>query len=381
MRAVRAAALLVILAYSCGVAAQDPSPEKLFQDAMQAQQRGEYALAVGKYQHLVRLYPNMIAARANLGIALVSLGRFEEAIEQYRAALVQVPGNRDLRLNLGLAYYKKGDYSKAADEFNPLHEAEPGNARIATLLGNCYLHLGRDAESISLLMPFEKANPDDLDLAWALGSALIRSGRAEEGLERVEKVTQQGHSAEAYALAADTYMRLSLFDRARSNLDEAMRLNPHLPGLHTLNGTIMDYAGDQEGAALEFQKALAANPNDFEAELRLASVLHSQRKLDDAKLHLNRALEIDPSSHLAHYELARIERAQGQLEAAVRDLEKAAQDDPDWLPPHVELVALYYRLNRSEDGAREKKIVDRLSAEEQERRSKSRIIAPTLPSH
>jgi len=31
---------------------------------------------------------------------------------------------------------------------------------------------------------------------------------------------------------------------------------------------------------------------------------------------------------------------------------------------HVELAALYYRVNRPEDGAREKKIVDRLTEEE-----------------
>jgi tetratricopeptide (TPR) repeat protein len=323
----------------------------------------------------------MVAARANLGISLVSLGRFDEAIEQYRAALEQAPGHPDLRLNLALAYYKKGDYSKAADELSSLHEAEPGNERIATLLGNCYVHLGRDAVAISLLMPFEKANPNNLDLAWALGSALIRSGRTEDGLQRVERVAQQGHSAGAYALAADTYAKLNLFDRARSNLDEAMRLNPHLPGLHTLSGTILDYSGDQEGAALEFQKALAANPNDFEAELRLGSVLYSQRKLDAAKPHLTRALALDPTSSLARYALARVERAQGQLEVALGDLEKVAQDDPDWLAPHIELVALYYRLNRPEDGAREKKIVDQLSAVEQQHKATTRIIAPTLPSH
>jgi hypothetical protein len=36
---------------------------------------------------------------------------------------------------------------------------------------------------------------------------------------------------------------------------------------------------------------------------------------------------------------------------------------PDWLPPHIELSALYYRVNRPQDGATERKIVDRLRAE------------------
>jgi tetratricopeptide (TPR) repeat protein len=373
--------LLLVLLCVCGAAVQKPDAEALFRDAMQAQQRGDAAAAVSKYEHLLRLYPNTVAARANLAVELVSLGRFDEAIKQYRTALTQAPGNFDLQLNLGIAYYKQENYSAAADEFRSLNKADPGNARVGLLLSDCDSRLGRDAEAISVLSPLEKTDPQNLAIASGLGSALIRTGRAQEGLERIEKVAQQGHSAEAYALAADTYMKLNLFDRARSNLDEATRLNPNLPGLHTLSGTVMDSSGDQEGAAVEFQKALAENPNDFEAQLRLGSVLYAQRKLDDARLHVNRALELEPTSSLARYQLARVERAQGQLDAAAGDLEKVERDDPGWLPPHVELAALYYRLNRPEDGAREKQIVDQISAEEQERQAKSPIIAPTLPSH
>lgn len=380
IQSVRIATLLLVLLCCCTATAQRPDPEALFREAMEAQQRGDAATAVSKYEHLLQLYPSVVAARANLAVELVSLGRFDEAIRQYRTALAQVPANFDLQLNLGIAYYKKGDYSAAADVFRTLSKEQPGNARVALLLSDCDSHLGRN-EAIPVLAPLEETDPQNLAIAWALGSALIRAGRAQEGLTRIEKVAQQGHSAEAYALAADTYVKLNLYDKARRNLDEAKRLNPNLPGLHTLSGTIMDSSGDQDGAAVEFQKALAENPNDFEAELRLGSVLYAQRKLDDARLHVNRALAIEPASSLARYQLARIERAQGQLDAAAGDLERVVGEEPDWLPPHIELAALYYRLNRPEDGAREKQIVDRLSAEEQERQTKTPIISPKLPSH
>ncbi len=358
---------------------QAPDPQQLFQEAFKAQQHGDTALAVRRYQELIRLRPDMIAARSNLAAALVSLGRFDEAIAQYRAALKQVPDNPDLRLNLSLAYYKKGDFSTAANEFSFLHEHEPSDVRIATLLGDCYVRLGRYAEIISLVTPLEGAHPDDSALAWLLGDALIRVGRTQEGLERVEKVAQQGHSAEAYMLAGETYLKLQRFEEARRNVNAAMRLNPNLPGLYTVSGMVLEFGGDDEGAAAAFQKALAANPNDFEAQLRLGSVLYRQRKLDEARVHLNRALEIDPTSVLPRHEVARVERAEGQMEAAVKDLERVVRDEPNWLVPHVELAALYYRLNRPEDGAREKEIVDRLTEEEQQRESKSHLITPGIP--
>ena len=39
--------------------------------------------------------------------------------------------------------------------------------------------------------------------------------------------------------------------------------------------------------------------------------------------------------------------------------------DPNWLEPHIELANVYYRLHRPEDGAKEREIVGRLTAQQQ----------------
>jgi hypothetical protein len=41
------------------------------------------------------------------------------------------------------------------------------------------------------------------------------------------------------------------------------------------------------------------------------------------------------------------------------------KDDPTWLEPHEELASLYYRLHRPADGAKEREIVDKLTADQQ----------------
>ena len=68
----------------------------------------------------------------------------------------------------------------------------------------------------------------------------------------------------------------------------------------------------------------------------------------------------------------------GIWSAAVKDLEKVVGTDPEWMDPHVELAALYYRLNRPQDGAREKQIVDRL-AEEQRPSQRAAGLNPQTP--
>jgi len=371
-------AALCILSLACTAFAQAPDPQQLFQEAAEAQQHGDAALAVRKYQELLRLHPEVLAAYANLGLVFDSLGRFDEAVAQFRAAVALAPGDRSLRTNLAMAYYQKGDLQGAVREFSALLKDHPEDIQTATLLGNCYVRQGDPAQAVSLLTPLAASHPDDVSLQLTLGWGLVRAGRTKEGLERIDKLAQQSNSAEAYMGAATAQLRLEALDQARRNVDAALRLNPHLRGLHTLSGMIAADFGDYEGAEAAFEKELEANPSDVQAQLNLGSVLYSQRKLDAAREHLERALELAPASSQALYDLALVERAQGRVEAAVKDLETVVGKDPKWMDPHVELAALYYRLNRPQDGAREKQIVDRL-ASEQRTLSKGREVNPQTP--
>jgi tetratricopeptide (TPR) repeat protein len=362
----RIVALLMAAGAACAgvgaaVGAQSSSPEQLFREAVAAQQHGDDALAVAKYRELLKRYPSAVEVRANLGAALVKLGRYDEAIEQYRAVLA-TKDNADLRLNLALAYYKKGAWREAAPLLNTLLGAEPADTRVATLLADCYTRLGHDEKVIAVLKPVEAAHPDDLAVAWLLGSALIRAGHSSDGLDRIDRVARQGNRPEAYLLAGQTALKMNEFERAGDYADAALRLNPRLPCAETLRGTVLSYLGDTQGAIATLRKAVEADPKDFEAQVGLGAVLHSERDLDGAREHLQRALQLKPDSSLARYKWAQLERTEGHVEAAVKDFEKVVHDDPNWAQPHVELAALYFRLNRQQDGDRERAIFDRLTA-------------------
>jgi lipopolysaccharide biosynthesis regulator YciM len=101
---------------------------------------------------------------------------------------------------------------------------------------------------------------------------------------------------------------------------------------------------------------------------------------DAAQHQLERALQLDPASSGARFELAKVQNAQGQTEAALQNFEAVARAIPEWLPPHAELAALYFKLKRPEDGAREKQTVDRITEEERQKKTKSPVISPQLPS-
>ena len=168
-------------------------------------------------------------------------------------------------------------------------------------------------------------------------------------------------------LAGRTLLDLDENARARHDLEAAMSLDPNLPGIQTLAGKARDKTGDKQAAEAAFRDALHINPEDFEANLYLGAILEQRRELDEAKVYLNRALKLKPADSMARYESAMLDSMMGHYDIAAEQLEKLTKDDPKWLEPHVQLAALYYKLHRAEDGAKQRQIVDRMTAEQQER--------------
>jgi tetratricopeptide (TPR) repeat protein len=195
----------------------------------------------------------------------------------------------------------------------------------------------------------EAAHPGDLNVEWSLGSALIHAGRPIEGIKRVVTVAEQGHSADANFLAADTYLAIGEFERAHVFAEEALKLDPKRKGLYSLNGRIKQYLGDFPGSKADLEKALTENPDDFDAHVTMAAILNLERDVDGAQRHAKKALDLRPNSPLARYQVARVERSRGDIEAAVRD-RKGDRRQARWLRPHIELAGAWLSPTPGWDG-------------------------------
>jgi lipopolysaccharide biosynthesis regulator YciM len=87
--------------------------------------------------------------------------------------------------------------------------------------------------------------------------------------------------------------------------------------------------------------------------------------MDEAKVYLEHAIKLKPDDIMARFESGMLKSTSGDYEAAAKELEGVVRDNPNWLEPHVQLTSLYYKLHRPADGAKERAIVDRLTAEQQ----------------
>ncbi|MGC2619978.1 MAG: tetratricopeptide repeat protein [Acidobacteriaceae bacterium] len=366
LRAMRAAYLTLVWLLPALAQGQVTSPDQLLDRAIGEQQRGDLDAAIRDYRSVLAARPNTLAARVNLGAALAHSGQVDAAITEYKAALKLAPDLESVHLDLGLAYSRKGDLEDARPQFEAAHRENPREVRTAILLGDAEARTDKAADAIAMLTPMEAANAGNSDFEYALGEALIAGGHPRDGAARIEKSAAMSNAADSWMLAGSTLLRLNEIPQARKDLDHAMALNPALPSLCTMDGTARDKDGDSQAAEPAFRQALAQNPNDFEANLYLGAILYKQRKMDEAKPYLDKALALNPQSAMARYESAMWKSTSGQYEIAAQELEKVVADDPQWLEPHVELASLYYKLHRPEDGKRERAIVDKITAEQQQ---------------
>jgi tetratricopeptide (TPR) repeat protein len=334
-------------------------------DGLTAQRQGNLRAAIENYRKFLAVHPESVEARANLATVLAADGQFDAAIEQNLRLLAALPGQTDIRMNLALAYYKKGDWKNAAEQFKKVHAARPKDLTSAMLLGYSEIKLGQATAAADLLAPLEPGNESNLDFEFVLAEAQIASGRENEGLPRMEKTAQATNAQDAWFIAGSARMQRREFRQARTDLDAALAINPSMPGLNSLAGQARDALGDVDDAKAAFEVALRQDSQDFAANLYLGTMRMKQRDLDGARPLLEMAVKLHSEAPQAQYQMAVLNGMTGHYAEAAAELEPLEKADPDWLDPHIQLASLYYKLHRSEDGAREREIVQRLEAQQQ----------------
>ena len=348
--------------------AQDSAVEREFERVTQLHQSGDLQGAVRGYLAILANYPARVDVRSNLGAAYSALGRYEEAIEQYKRALVIDSGNYAIRFNLALAYYKAAWFAEAAAELERFIGAAPNTPQAANarlVLADCQVRLGEYKKVIQALSPLAEADPTNRTLAYLLGSALIGDGQLSKGQEIIDRLFRHEDSAEAHLLMGSI---LLLADQAQSALKEvqrALELNPKLPVVNALHGRVLMRLGDTENAKAAFKAELASNANDFDSNLYLGVLLRQDKQLDEARGFLQRAIQLRPREQYARYHMAAVYAAAGKPNDALPLLEGVLKEHSDFVEARVLLASVYYRLNRKEDGDREKALIQKSNAEQQ----------------
>ena len=151
---------------------------------------GDYATVVGLYADNVLYRPNNPYSHNAYGYALLQLGRYEDAIVQFREALRLKPDLADAHYNLAFALVRAGRLAEGASEYRETLRLKPGDERALCNLGIALASEGRFAEASTVLDEAVRLFPNLPEAQLDLGNALLALGRIREAIARYEAALQ-----------------------------------------------------------------------------------------------------------------------------------------------------------------------------------------------
>jgi tetratricopeptide (TPR) repeat protein len=227
---------------------------------------GEYDQAKKHLQESVAIDPDFFNSRYNLGLVEVMLREWEPAKENLEKAIALGTIEPQAHFELAKSLNALGDHDRAQEELKKYQDLKRNEeasveAAMAAAEADKSLDEGRFSEAIVSYRQAVEAQPDSAYFHYKLSIALHKSGNV---------------------------------DAERKELEEAVRLDPKLPGAQHNLGYLLAHQGDAEGAVVHFRLAVEAAPRWTEAWINLAGELAVSAHYADARKAVAQALELDP---------------------------------------------------------------------------------------
>ncbi len=244
----------------------------------------------------LRIDPNFVSTKQNLGIALFGLARYEDASKQFKD-IQAVPGKPRTvaSLFLGLIAQKQSDCKRAL----PLMEAAG-----------------------SLLYQYPDAALSFSECAYQEHDAK----RAEETLAAFERLP--GNTPSQYLQAADLYSRLGLNEKALGALTNAQSSPSQTTDVALKRALLLEKMNRHEEAQKILEDQSAAHPA-YDLLLLLAKIAKNRGDFAVAMKSLKRASELEPGREDSYLEFSTICADHGNDQLALDSAEIGLDHVPD----------------------------------------------------
>jgi tetratricopeptide (TPR) repeat protein len=332
--------------------AASPAFDALVKKGSEAKEAGRYDEAIDAYRAALKLKPDWQEGRFLLGTMLFDNDRSEEARAEFRR-LSQVEPKNGLVLALkGLCEFKLKNHERALQDLEAARQlgiASPEVMSVASYHAAILLNRFEQYEqAFEVLRDFARQDRDSQGVIEAFGLSVLRMPflPTEAPAERREMILMAGRAGYHQAKGRSTVY-------ARQAFEELVSRYPTAPNVHYAFGVYL-LAEQPEAALEEFQRELRSSPNHYHALLQITYELMKQGRYEEAKPTAQKATELAPNLFAARNAMGRILLETGETERAIQELETGVKLAPDSPELRFSLARAYTRAGRAEDAARER---------------------------
>jgi predicted TPR repeat methyltransferase len=266
----------------------------------------------------------------HLGLALNSLGNFEDAMGAFQTALAINAENPETYNTMGKVFKVRGKTSEAIDAFWKAVELDPGYVDACHNLGGELLKQNQPEEAVFVFKRLLDHKPDMVETLNRLGKALLFLDRIPEAIQTFEKCIQADpENAQAYQNLGAAFESAGNQDEAFDAFQKAILFAPDSAEAHHRLGNYLLACKKMAEAIVEFEKALKKRPEFSEAYNSLGIALKSEGRLEEAIEAYKKSIKINPKHPQTYNNLAVALNATGNNQEAFEAYRSAIALEPN----------------------------------------------------
>ena len=243
-----------------------------------------YEEALSEFQRVLASNPKSYEAVLGSASVHVRQKNFDEAGRLYQRAMALKPLEPKGYMRAGVAYLRASDYESAQRAFEDLLALGGRDARAHLGLAQCYIKQGKTDEAVPHLREALRLAPDDPRVRTLLSQLYTKEGQVDRAIAELEAIAREKPDhRRTRVMLGRLYSQSENPEGAVESLTWATEQGAGGAMLwHLLAGAQLQ-TGQEDAAEEALRKAVELRPRGVSDKLRLAEVLISRGKGEEAR--------------------------------------------------------------------------------------------------
>jgi len=340
------------------------NPDIYKNSAVAYRHKKDFNNAVKNIKQSIKLKPEDINSKILLGNIYYELGRYSDAVEQYRKILEISPDTPSVLFNIGSALLKTGEdfagmeYLKKAGSADGIGEiAHRAYSKLGVLftkrlnfeLAEKYL---KKAISLRPEAPLNRYN---------LGIAYLKQNKKNKALQEFIKADQLGgNDPELLENTGEAFFSMKEYNRSLDSYKKILTRGEKNIRILSRMADIYYQKGELDTAYKYYKKITVIEPASENARmvyLNMGNILDDTQKYSGAIEAYKKALAINPKDDATLYNMGITYSHAGKPELALKEWKKASQINPANPAPVIARADFYYEKGYYDPAIREYQLI------------------------